>query len=185
MSAVFGIWVVVILVRWVLPWLWGRFSPGQARDREEWIPRGRVRGHRGPNARAFAGRAGRREWWLSTLVNSIISGIVGAVPTIGVLLSLPWIIANLAVNARRLHDLSLSAWLQLIPMAFGFAAVLAFFYLGGSENPPPTSFDVTTSAGLFTAFAILTGALYLIFYVVIGLFPGRPGPNAYGEADPV
>lgn len=183
MSAIVGIWVVIILIRWVLPMLFGMFRKNGP-VREEWGRRGKVEGHRGPGARSFKGRAGRREWWLTTLGNTIASTIVGAVPTIGTLLALPWIIAGLAVNARRLHDLSLSAWLQLIPMAFGFLAALAFFYLGGPDNPPQATSDFSTPAGALTAFAAVTGVMYLIFYAVIGFFPGRSGPNVYGEADP-
>ena len=52
-------------------------------------------------------RAGRREWWFSTFGNAVAGAIVGAVPGIGALLSLPWIIGTLAafnVKGERRED---------------------------------------------------------------------------------
>ncbi|ANP45018.1 DUF805 domain-containing protein [Candidatus Viadribacter manganicus] len=185
MSVGFGIFVVIMLIRWVLPSVWGFFtnSTGNAFG-SEWQRRGRVLGHFGPDPRSFKGRAGRREWWLTMLGNTLASAIVGAVPTIGTLLTLPWIIATLATNARRLHDLSMSAWLQLIPMAFGLAIAVFYFYLGGPDNPPEPSWVLASPAGLFTIASAVTAFVYLAFYVWIGFVPGRKGSNVFGEADP-
>ncbi|HYD86086.1 MAG TPA: DUF805 domain-containing protein [Vitreimonas sp.] len=182
MSAIVAIWIFIIVARLVLPAIWNAVTnAGPLRD--EWQRRGKVAGHRGPGPRSFKGRAGRREWWLSTLGNAVVSVIVGAVPAIGTLLTLPWVVATLAVNARRLHDLSLSAWLQLVPMAFGFAAAFFYFQLGGPDNPPTTSWTFATPEGQFTLLAAATALVYLGFYGLVGFAPGRGGPNAYGEAD--
>jgi|GEM_PF-1741432 len=183
MSAIVGIWILIIVLRLVLPAIWN-FVTNAGPLRDEWQRRGKVAGHRGPGPRSFKGRAGRREWWLSTLGNAIVGAIVGAVPAIGTLLALPWLVATLAVNARRLHDLSVSAWLQLIPLAFGFAAAFLYFQLGGPANPPQTSWTLGTPSGQFTLLAAVSALVYLAFYGIVGFAPGKSGPNLYGEADP-
>ena len=180
-GAVIGL---IVLVRWVAPMLWRYFrQPGVAEA--GWQQRGRVLGHRGPRPRSFKGRAGRREWWLSTFGNALVGAIVGAVPGIGVLLSLPWIMGTLAINARRLHDLKLSAWLQIVPMVFGVAAVALFAYIGSPAELPEPSLELTTPIGWFTIAAAIATLFYIAFYVWLGFVPGREGPNVYGEADPV
>jgi uncharacterized membrane protein YhaH (DUF805 family) len=176
--------LAILFMRWVLPPLW-QFLTQQNGATVGFAKRGRVLGHRGPNPRSFKGRAGRREWWLTMLGTTIISAIIGAIPTIGALLTLPWVIVTLAVNARRLHDLSLSAWLQLIPMAFGLVFAVFYFVLGGPDNPPDASWAFSTPAGMLTAYGALAALVYLAFYIWIGFVPGRQGPNVYGEADPV
>ncbi|MGH6949655.1 MAG: DUF805 domain-containing protein [Vitreimonas sp.] len=182
MHAGIGILVGIVLVRWVLPALWSFITQSSA-VQAEYQRRGKVLGHRGPDVRSFKGRAGRREWWLTMLGNTVVSVIVGAVPAIGSLLTVPWVIATLAVNARRLHDLSISAWLQLVPMAFGFALAIFFFQLGGSEMPASPSWTLSTPMGQLTVLGAVTAFVYLAFYAWIGFVPGRAGSNAYGEAD--
>jgi uncharacterized membrane protein YhaH (DUF805 family) len=184
MSAGVAIFLVIILLRWVLPSVWNFFTQPGAGGAEI-TRRGKVLGHRGPGPRSFKGRAGRREWWLSTLGNAIVGAIVGAVPVIGTLLSLPWIIATLAVNARRLHDLQLSAWLQLVPMVFGFAAIALFAYMGSPAELPEPSLALTTPAGWLTIAVATATLFYIAFYIWLGFVPGRTGPNVYGEADPI
>ncbi len=182
MSVGVGIFLTIMLLRWIIPSVWAFFTNSNAAS-FEWRRRGKVLGHFGPDPRSFKGRAGRREWWLTMLGNAVISTIVGAVPTIGVLLTIPWVIVTLATNARRLHDLSASAWLQLIPMALAFGVSMIYFYLGGPDNPPEISWTLTTQAGLFTLAAAVSAIVYVGFYVWIGFAPGRKGPNVFGEAD--
>ncbi len=179
-----GILLVILLARWVVPALWSFiFGPSSAANKE-WRRRGKVLGHEGPGPRSFKGRAGRREWWLSQLGNTIVGAVVGAAPTVGSLLALPWVIGALAVNARRLHDLSLSAWLQLVPMAFGLAFAVFYFYHGGPDRTLAASWTLNTPEGMLTLLAAIVGVIYLLFYAWIGFTPGRRGSNAYGEADP-
>jgi uncharacterized membrane protein YhaH (DUF805 family) len=183
MSVGVGIFLTILLVRWIIPSLWAFFTNSSATS-FEWRRRGKVLGHFGPDPRSFKGRAGRREWWLTMLGNTIVSAIVGAVPTIGVLLTIPWVIVTLATNARRLHDLSASAWLQVIPMTLAFGFAMFYFYLGGPDNPPQASWIFNTPEGLLTIGGAIAACVYLAFYVWIGFMPGHKGPNVFGEADP-
>lgn len=182
MSPLFGILFVILLVRWVLPTLWTYLS--QPNSEFEWGKRGRVAGHRGPRASSFKGRAGRREWWLTMLGITIISVVIGAIPTFGPLLTLPWVIMTLALNARRLHDLSMSAWVQVAPLVFGVVYGVLYFMAGQPDPLVQASLDISTITGRVTIAGIAWVVAYLIFYAVVGFVRGTRGPNAYGEADP-
>lgn len=181
MTPVFGILFVIFMVRWVLPVAWSYLSQPNASF--GWAPRGMVKGHRGPSSRSFKGRAGRGEWWLTTLGIIIISAIVGAAPTIGPLLTLPWLIMTLAVNARRLHDMSMSGWIQVAPLLFGVVFGVFYFMAGQPETLPNPSFDINTIPGQLTIAGIAWVVAYLAFYGLVGFVRGTRGPNAYGEAD--
>lgn len=102
----------------------------------------------------FSGRARRKEYWMFTLFNIIISialalvddmmGLTiggGTSGIIGSLYSLAVLIPGIAVSVRRLHDLGKSGWMLLI------------------------------------AFIPLVGAIWLI---ILFATDGQPGGNEYG-----
>jgi uncharacterized membrane protein YhaH (DUF805 family) len=74
----------------------------------------------------FSGRARRKEYWMFTLINIIISMIILAIDTaiaggnienkgvIGNIYSLALFIPSLAVSVRRLHDVNKSGWYLLL-----------------------------------------------------------------------
>lgn len=103
----------------------------------------------------FTGRTRRSEFWMFTLVNTIISfclgGAVlynmdwttGAVGNAGISLvysvySLAVFLPALSMSARRLHDTGRSAWWFLIVFVplFGFIALLVFYVL---DSEPGTN----------------------------------------------
>lgn len=68
----------------------------------------------------FTGRARRKEYWMFTLFNiivsivlSIITGFIG-LPEIAILYSLAVFLPSIAVAIRRLHDTGRSGWWLLI-----------------------------------------------------------------------
>jgi uncharacterized membrane protein YhaH (DUF805 family) len=70
----------------------------------------------------FNGRARRKEYWMFTLVNVIVSFVLGFVCG---LIHLPWLayiyalavmVPSIAVAARRLHDVGKSGWFMLISL---------------------------------------------------------------------
>jgi len=70
----------------------------------------------------FEGCAGREEFWYFFLVNFVISFVLDIVgravhfPFLSSLFALAVLLPNLAVTARRLHDIGKSGWLQLIAL---------------------------------------------------------------------
>lgn len=97
----------------------------------------------------FSGRAPRVEYWMFVLGNLII-GIVllligyaisgsfteGPMNTLLNIYNLAILLPSLAVSARRLHDIDMSAWwllLNLIPL-LGALVLLYFFVQKGTEG---------------------------------------------------
>ena len=74
----------------------------------------------------FNGRARRQEYWMFTLINVIISIVIGVIdgsladPTetsvVGSLYSLAVLLPSIAVAVRRMHDVGKSGWFILIPI---------------------------------------------------------------------
>ncbi|MTC37824.1 DUF805 domain-containing protein [Providencia alcalifaciens] len=102
----------------------------------------------------FEGRARRQEYWMFTLINTIIimvlyslmfssidytTGEVGGLGIIvGVLLgiyALATIVPSIAVSVRRLHDTEKSGWWYLIAfIPFGGIVLLVFMCLDGTKG---------------------------------------------------
>lgn len=115
---------------------------------------------------AFSGRASRSEYWWWVLVAGVVGIILriissageapsgtsgatmGAGLVIGGILSLIWglatIVPSLALLARRLHDVNMSAWLILIVLVpfLGALALLVLTVL--PSNPAGQRFDQPT-----------------------------------------
>jgi hypothetical protein len=172
---------------------------------------GKVEGHRGPGSFSFHGRAGQGEW-LWAFGQSLAVGVFASfIPNIGFLIALPWTVRFIAVSTRRLHDMGLSGWLQLAPMALTAATpalFLAFQTYGladygpllGEGNHLPGA-EITMSellslparhtnllalpplAALPMALYWLAAISYIVLYAGLLLVTGANGPNAFGEAD--
>ncbi|MCI5112501.1 MAG: DUF805 domain-containing protein [Marivita sp.] len=94
----------------------------------------------------FTGRASRSEFWwwiLAVFLTLIVVGIVDAIlfgtgpeagQPISALVSLGLLLPNIAVGARRMHDIGKSGWWLLIGLipVIGFF-VLLYFYVQPSE----------------------------------------------------
>lgn len=77
----------------------------------------------------FSGRARRKEYWMFTLFNviitfvlSFIEGFVGIAPesdqsVLGTIYTLAVLIPSIAVGVRRMHDTDHSGWWVLVPFA--------------------------------------------------------------------
>lgn len=66
----------------------------------------------------FAGRARRTEYWYFSLVNTIasiaVSKTIGDESAASLIFSLVLLLPNIAVGARRLHDIGRTGWWQLL-----------------------------------------------------------------------
>lgn len=97
----------------------------------------------------FEGRSRRKEYWMFTLVNTILYVIVfacawaakGSAASIAVfvaigLYSLAAFIPSLAVTVRRLHDIGRTGWWLLINIIpFGSLVLFVFSVLEGTPGP--------------------------------------------------
>ncbi|MEP7045021.1 MAG: DUF805 domain-containing protein [Dokdonella sp.] len=98
---------------------------------------------------AFEGRARRKEYWMFTLINVIISivlmgvdhvlGTLSATSGIGLLggiYALAVLLPSLAVSVRRLHDTDRSGWWLLICLVplIGGIVLLVFMCLEGTRG---------------------------------------------------
>lgn len=74
------------------------------------------------NYATFSGRARRKEYWMFTLISTIISVILNIVDSsmnsqlIGGIYSLAVLLPSIAVGVRRMHDVGKSGWFILIPI---------------------------------------------------------------------
>ena len=91
----------------------------------------------------FAGRARRKEYWMFTLVNVIISVVLAILDNmlkiglLGLLYSLAVFLPSLGVGVRRLHDTGRSGWwllIGLIPL-IGWIVLIVFLTTDGERQP--------------------------------------------------
>ena len=107
-----------------------------------------------------------------------------------------------AVPVKRLHDLGLTGWLQVIVPIIGLIGIVLivvgmFNAYGGTPEEFALEFEgIESNSGMYAAFwplikaspLALVGVVlffaYLIEFVVFCLIPGQKGPNEHGE-DPL
>jgi uncharacterized membrane protein YhaH (DUF805 family) len=96
----------------------------------------------------FSGRARRREFWMFTLVNILVSIVLGIVDAVigtdyrsgygilGTVYALAVLIPSLAVAVRRLHDTGRTGWWILIGLlpCVGFIVLLVFYVQEGQRS---------------------------------------------------
>lgn len=99
----------------------------------------------------FSGRARRSEYWwffLFVLLGNAILGLIDAalfgtapdgspVSLLGGIFSLAMLLPNLAVGARRLHDIDRTGWWLLIALVpvLGALVLIFFFVQRGTDGP--------------------------------------------------
>jgi uncharacterized membrane protein YhaH (DUF805 family) len=92
----------------------------------------------------FEGRAARSEvwwWFLAIIIASIVAGLIDGLlfpnmQLLSLLLGLAIIVPNLAVGARRLHDIDRTGWwllMCLLPI-IGTLVLLWFFIQKGTDG---------------------------------------------------
>lgn len=167
------LWLIIFVIRLLLN---DNTATAGGQLAEFFKARGKVIGHRGPDIRSFRGRAGRREWWITMAWSAVAGAVVSAIPVVGPVLALPWTISSLAVSARRLHDLTLSAWLQIIPMAIA-GALLAGYGIARY------ALRLHVDDALVMLGGVAIGFSYVLFALILGFAPGKGSSNLYGEAD--
>lgn len=91
----------------------------------------------------FTGRARRKEYWMFTLVNVIISLVLAIIDNLltigllGLLYSLAVLLPSLGAGVRRLHDTGRSGWwllIGIIPL-IGWIVLIVFLATDGERQP--------------------------------------------------
>jgi len=100
----------------------------------------------------FSGRASRSEFWYAMLFVFLVSIFLSVVDLslgldefgLGNIFSLAVLLPNIAVTARRLHDINRSGWFQLLGWLFpiGSLAVFVWFCREGSDADLKTVAEV-------------------------------------------
>lgn len=133
------------------------------------------------------GRIGRIQFWIGFGIIIAVSLVLQIVPIIGQLLGLLLIWPQVAVHAKRLHDMGRTAWLMVIPLVVTIACVVAAVMSGGATVLAAMRQDdnqaLASAAGgigltlLFLLLPILVGFGFLLW---VGLSRGDPQPNRFG-----
>jgi len=148
----------------------------------------------GPGRYSFRGRAGRWEYGKQLLLCAFVLG-VGSKSGAASLIAVLGAMLMTAVTSRRLHDLTWSGWLQVIPWLPLIVAALL------TPSSPMSPLHAATSGNVAPVIANLAkgegsplemfGATLVVAWLVFGsifqlwlLFaPGAEGPNLYGEGN--
>lgn len=135
------------------------------------------------------GRISRQSFWIAVLILFGANVLLGWIPLIGIVVSVVAIYAGVCVYSKRLHDMGKSGWLQLAPMVAVFVLMaVAMVSMGGmaAMGAFSGSDDMMAGAAMggFGMVALCGGLAFLIgigFLLWVGLTPGEPGANKYGE----
>jgi uncharacterized membrane protein YhaH (DUF805 family) len=136
----------------------------------------------------FSGRAGRAEyWWMCWVTFAIVfllglPGIVSPVfDWLSWLAAAALLIPNLAVTARRLHDIGRSLWVFGVWCLAFAPAVAAALYVNVHEEDPMA----LAGLGLLASFYFLAVLVWALWLTYLLCRRGDAGPNRYGEPAPL
>lgn len=148
------------------------------------------------NSFDFKGRARRREfgWFLlgavliSTFVSILeeaslalaLSGSATFFAVLNNIISLVFIIPQVSVTTRRLHDLGYSGWWQLL-LIVGWL-VLAVIMGGMLGVGQFSSVEIRSFVGVWTIIALVLFAFNFIMWLYLIFKDGQKPPNKYGES---
>lgn len=94
------------------------------------------------NYAVFKGRARRKEYWMFTLISTIIAVVLTVIEEVldldGILsglFSLGILVPSLAVTARRLHDTGRSGWMMLIGIIPLIGGIILIVFAAQDSKP--------------------------------------------------
>jgi uncharacterized membrane protein YhaH (DUF805 family) len=142
----------------------------------------------------FKGRSQRLEYWMFTLFNAIVFGLLNLLvtavgPTPLLVYSAAVLIPGTAVTVRRFHDVGLSGWwlmAALIPGVAGLLGTVSGIFAVLIDSGASGAVTIDKVAGpvgdqlKWTAVGLLVTNIIVL---VVLLLPGTVGANRFG-ADP-
>lgn len=136
---------------------------------------------------SFEGRTRRSHFWIGWLILLGAGVVANWIPFIGFLISIALIWPNLAITAKRLHDMGLSGWFMVIPWVLNVVGVVFIVMsVGMSAVFNAAALESEDPAAIMALLGPLLGGLGLLFLVNlgfllwIGLTDSRPGSNRFG-----
>lgn len=136
---------------------------------------------------SFNGRLRRSHFWISWAILCAIWWVTFWMPVLNVIFYFVLLWANLAVGAKRFHDMGKTGWLIAIPWVLLIGVQIAAVAVIGvaaindpqafeSENPAALM-SLLGTIGLFLAVAV---PVSLGFWLWLGIADSQPGRNAHG-----
>lgn len=125
------------------------------------------------------GRLARIRFLGSSFVFNLVGGLVGLIPLVGVLALWP----HIAMRTKRLHDMGLSGWIQILPVAAIVLANLFATFLMVAPMFGLVGLLLSKLGPLTTPVYAVAILIDFLFFAWLAGTPGQTGPNRYG-ADP-
>ena len=134
------------------------------------------------------GRIGRVAFWIGFLAVMGASVVVNMIPFIGWLLGFALIWPQVAISAKRLHDLGRSAWWLLAPFVISILAFVLAAVIGGAgllvamqQGEMNSIWTAAGGVGVAMILVLLAFSAGIFFLLWMGLSRGDPDPNRYGQ----
>lgn len=125
------------------------------------------------------GRLARIRFLGSSFVFNLLGGLIGLIPVVGVIALWP----HIAMRTKRLHDMGLSGWLQILPVVLIVLANLFATFLMIAPMFGLVGLLLTRLSPLTVPVYALAILIDFLFFAWLAGTPGQAGPNRYG-ADP-
>ena len=134
----------------------------------------------------FNGRIARKPFWTGFVLVMLASLSLNFIPVVGPVLGLLTLWPQVAIHAKRLHDMGWSAWIMLAPAAVSVILAGAALAVGPTkiEAPgvvTPARGALAQSLGGAMAVTAISFAVEIAFLLWVGLTPGKSEANRYGE----
>jgi uncharacterized membrane protein YhaH (DUF805 family) len=139
---------------------------------------------------SFEGRMGRHDFWIGWLILFAAGFVLSFLPLLNIPIFFILIYPKVCIYTKRLHDMGLSGWLQLIPWALWIATIVIGFVTFGAalisalmagNNDSAALAGILTSAGVFLIVSFLATVISLGFWLWVGCTPGQRGGSRYGD----
>ncbi len=94
----------------------------------------------------FNGRTGQEAFWMYVLIYWIVILVAGTISDIiGGILALALLLPNLAITARRLHDVGKSGWWMLVSLIPIIGAVILIVFCATKSDEGPNQYGSPSS----------------------------------------
>lgn len=140
---------------------------------------------------SLRGRIGRGAFWLGFGLVVAAGVALGMIPAAGPWLVLPLIWPQVALHAKRLHDMGRSAWWMLLPTGLATASLTGVIVAAGgalnaaalSDHGADAALSAQAQQGTLVAIGLglLTLLIGLGFLSWVGFAPGQAQANRYGR----